>query len=250
MPKHRSYRLLCPIARALDRVGDRWSLLVLRDLHAGPARFGDLASLPGLATNLLSARLTTLQDDGLIQKRSDEHGAMVYELTDDGRATAPLLFELAAFGSRFPPPSEIRRPGNLRTVAVTLKEALRRVAADRSARVELVVDDEPFAIAIAHGSVDVVHRADPQAPLSPPRRLRSPRGRWRRSLVADQAGPRPRHGRAREQAGRDRVPEDARPRLRGLRVAGWSMQHHPIETDPPPRDPTTCPPPPRGTSPA
>ena len=42
MTKHRSYKVMCPIARGLDRVGDRWTLLILRDLHAGPARFSDL----------------------------------------------------------------------------------------------------------------------------------------------------------------------------------------------------------------
>ncbi len=159
----KSYRLLCPIARALDKVGDRWSLLIVRDLHAGPARFGELqGSLPGLASNLLSSRLEALQRDGLVAHRD---GA--YLLTPDGEATAPLLFELAAFGSRFAPPAELREPSSLRTVAVTMKEALRRVV-DPGAEfaIELLVDDDVFAISVSEGAVQVQLGELPTAPLS------------------------------------------------------------------------------------
>jgi len=168
MPNKRSYRLLCPIARGLDKVGDRWTLLILRDLHAGPARFGELqAGLTGLASNLLTSRLRQLQDDGLIQRRPDGTGAQLYALTSDGEATAPLLFELARYGGRFSPPEDIRRPGNLRTIAVTLKEALRRVVdADMHAHAEFVVDDESFSIAIDGGQIEVRYEADPEAPVS------------------------------------------------------------------------------------
>ena len=168
MPNSRSYRLLCPIARALDRVGDRWTLLVLRDLHAGPARFGDLQlGLTGLASNLLIARLRQLQDDGLVGRVSGEHGAQLYELTTDGEATASLLFELAKFGSRFSHPEDLRQPGNLRMVVVTLKEALRRVAdPSTNLHAELVVDEESFSIRIEDGQVAVQYGADAQAPVS------------------------------------------------------------------------------------
>ncbi len=169
MPRHRSYRLLCPIARALDKVGDRWSLLILRDLHAGPARFSDIQQgMPHLASNLLTSRLDQLQTGGLIERRATEYGANVYALTDHGEATAPLLFELAAFGTRWPPAEDTRRPGNMRTIAVTLKEALRRAVtkADGALSVELVVDDEPFAIAVADGAVEVRYQENLGASLS------------------------------------------------------------------------------------
>jgi DNA-binding HxlR family transcriptional regulator len=168
MANKRSYRLLCPISRALDKVGDRWTLLILRDLHAGPARFGELqAGLKGLASNLLSSRLRDLQDDGLIRRSPAAGGAHLYELTPDGEATAPLLFELAAYGGRFSHPPDVRQPGNLRTLAVTLKEALRRAAdADTHARVEFIVDDEPFAIAIDGGEVTVRYQADSDATVA------------------------------------------------------------------------------------
>ena len=77
MTAKRRYRLLCPIARALDVVGDRWALLILRDLHAGPARFHDLETGLGIATNLLTTRLIELTDAGLIE-RSTDAGRGVY----------------------------------------------------------------------------------------------------------------------------------------------------------------------------
>lgn len=153
----RRYQLLCPIARALDRVGDRWTLLILRDLHAGPARFSDLLTgLDGMASNLLTNRLKQLVEDGLVARRNAEFGVSLYQLTALGRRTRDLLFELALFGGRFPPDENIRRPGNLRTIAVTLEAACRRVvtpAADFEA--ELEVDGERVTLTARKGSVDV-----------------------------------------------------------------------------------------------
>ncbi len=168
MPKKRSYRLLCPIARALDKVGDRWTLLILRDLHAGPARFSELQDgLTGLASNLLTSRLRQMQEDGLIRHQTGAHGAQLYELTAAGEATAPLLFELGNYGSRFPPGEEIRRPGNLRTIVVSMKEGLRRsVPSDCNLHAELVVDDESFSVRIHDGHVNVRYEAAPDAPVS------------------------------------------------------------------------------------
>ncbi len=168
MAKSRSYRLLCPIARGLDRVGDRWTLLILRDLHASPARFGELQqSLPGLASNLLSTRLEQLRSDGLIVHQPLPGGGAAYALTPLGEQTAPLLFELASFGSQFPAPDDLRRPGNLRTVVVTLQESLRRVVGpDDQAHVELRVDDEAFSIRVEAGTAHVGYGEDSTAPLS------------------------------------------------------------------------------------
>ncbi|TPV94570.1 MAG: helix-turn-helix transcriptional regulator [Myxococcales bacterium FL481] len=165
MPKARSYRLLCPIARALDRIGDRWALLILRDLHAGPARFGELdRGLPGLATNLLTTRLETMVADGLIERRTAGK-AIVYALTAAGERTAPLLFELAMWGAQWPPPTDPRAPGNLRTVVVTLSEILRRAAtSDDALDLELVVDEERFGIVVGGGNVSVRYGARPEAP--------------------------------------------------------------------------------------
>ena len=161
MAGSRRYKLLCPIARALDRIGDRWTMLILRDLHAGPARFSELQSgLAGIAPNLLTERLQQLADDGLVEKRAASHSVTLYELTALGRQTKAALFELAMFGGRFPPDEDRKRPGNLRTVAVTLGEACQRVVpryADLKA--ELVIDDERFTLNIDKGKVEMLYGA-------------------------------------------------------------------------------------------
>ena len=144
----RRYKLLCPIARALDRIGDRWTLLILRDLHAGPARYTDLQSgLVGIASNLLTDRLRQLIDDGLVVKRDGEYAVVLYALTDLGARTRELLFELGMFGGRFQPDEELRRPGNLRTIVVTLSAACQRIVTpDLVFEAELNVDGEPVKL--------------------------------------------------------------------------------------------------------
>ncbi len=157
MAGSRRYRLLCPIARALDRVGDRWTLLILRDLHAGPARFSDLQNgLKGIASNLLTERLQQLADDGLIEKRDTDLGVAVYALTDEGRRTRNILFELALFGGRFAPDENLTRPGNLRTVAVTMAAAGERIATpEMNFTAGITVDGEPFTLTVGGGNVDM-----------------------------------------------------------------------------------------------
>ncbi len=106
----RSYDQYCPVAVALDAVGDRWTLLILRELLIGPRRFTDLrAALPGLAPNLLTDRVRELERDGLIERRQLPPPAArtVYALTVDGRSTAPVLAALARFGAeRLAPPGD------------------------------------------------------------------------------------------------------------------------------------------------
>lgn len=161
MAKPRSYKLLCPIARGLDRVGDRWTLLILRDLHAGPARFTDLQrGLTGIAANLLTERLSKLVDDGLARKKQGEHGAALYELTELGRTTRALIFDLAMFGARFPSDDEIVAPGNLRTVAVTLGAAAERITpGELSVVAGFVVDGEEMEVQAAGGTASVSYRS-------------------------------------------------------------------------------------------
>ena len=160
MAKPRSYKLLCPIARGLDRIGDRWTLLILRDLHAGPARFTDLQrGLTGIAANLLTERLAKLVEDGIIRKTSGPHATTLYELTDLGHKTQNLIFELAMFGAQFPPETDIVDPGNLRTVAVTLGAAARRVSAEGlSVSASLIVDGEEMELMARDGTASVAYR--------------------------------------------------------------------------------------------
>jgi DNA-binding HxlR family transcriptional regulator len=144
----RSYNLLCPISRALDHVGDRWTLLILRDLHAGPARFKDLQTgLKGIASNLLSDRLQALEASGLVQKNQSDYGVSLYSLTARGEKTDQLLFELARFGGRMPHPSKIQKPGNLRTIAVSLGTACKKaVGPDHDFVATLLIDQEAYRL--------------------------------------------------------------------------------------------------------
>jgi DNA-binding HxlR family transcriptional regulator len=98
----RNYNQNCPIARGLDVLGERWTLLILRELVGGPRRYGDLrAELPGIATNLLAERLKELQETGLVD-RADLPAPIartVYTLSDAGwERVLPILQSIAWFG--------------------------------------------------------------------------------------------------------------------------------------------------------
>jgi DNA-binding HxlR family transcriptional regulator len=111
VPTRRSYRDLCPIARALDVVGERWALLVVRELLLGPLRFSDLRrALPNASSNLVADRLRELEDRGVIVRRKlpPPAGAWVYELTEWGQALEPIVLALGEWGARIPPPPEPR----------------------------------------------------------------------------------------------------------------------------------------------
>jgi DNA-binding HxlR family transcriptional regulator len=98
------YGQLCPVARALDVVGERWSLLILRDLRRkGPSRFHQIEErLPGIAPNTLSARLRVLEEHGVIATRLYERHPPRYEyfLTPKGQDLGPVLKALFAWGQR------------------------------------------------------------------------------------------------------------------------------------------------------
>jgi DNA-binding HxlR family transcriptional regulator len=101
MPKR--YNQSCPVAKALEVVGDRWTLLAVRDLLSGAKRFQDLlATLPGIAPNILSARLKLMEEHGLIARRfySDHPPRAEYALTDKGRELGMVVGALAAWGGR------------------------------------------------------------------------------------------------------------------------------------------------------
>ena len=115
----RSYDQHCSLALALDVVGDRWALLILRDLLLGPRRFGELLDgLPGIGTDILTARLRDLEAAGLVSRRQ-EGRASWYELTGEGRALQPAMRELAIWGVRrflAPPLAEQFSPRSTLTV--------------------------------------------------------------------------------------------------------------------------------------
>ena len=163
MARKRPYQLLCPIARALDVVGDRWTLLILRDLHAGPARFQELLEGLGVATNLLTTRLAELTESGVIEKQSVD-GHSDYVLTDLGRHTDMLLWELARFGSRLDPDPAPRRPGNLRTIALPLKIVLNAVENRPNLTAQLIIDGESFTVVSTPDGVAVEYGETAMSP--------------------------------------------------------------------------------------
>jgi DNA-binding HxlR family transcriptional regulator len=119
MPTTRSYNDLCPIARALDVVGERWALLVVRELLLGPQRFSDLRlALPGVSSNLLTDRLRELEARGVICRRvlPPPAGSSVYQLTDRGRRLEVVLDALGEWGATELPPAD----GSLSATAVLL----------------------------------------------------------------------------------------------------------------------------------
>src|SRR5262245_62179671 len=99
-----NYDLRCPVARTLDIIGERWTLLILRDLFRDGARkFQDFEqSLPGASATTLSARLKKLEDHGIVARRfySDHPPRAEYVLTDKGRSLGPLLKMLLDWGSK------------------------------------------------------------------------------------------------------------------------------------------------------
>ncbi|WP_406441370.1 winged helix-turn-helix transcriptional regulator [Streptomyces sp. NBC_01613] len=101
MSRRRSYDQYCSAARALDLVGDRWTLLIVRELLAGPRRYTDLhADLPGVSTDVLASRLKDMERDGLSTRRRlpPPGAAYVYELTERGRELLPVLQALSVWG--------------------------------------------------------------------------------------------------------------------------------------------------------
>ena len=112
--KKRSYGEACRFAHALDLVGERWALLVVRELLLGPKRFTDLRNgLPNASTNILAERLRELEEGGVVRKRRlpPPAAASVYELTEWGRELEPIVTRLGAWGARSPFPPETQEIG-------------------------------------------------------------------------------------------------------------------------------------------
>ena len=97
----RDYGQHCALARALDVVGSRWTMLIVRELLPGPRRYKDLLEgLPGMGTNLLTDRLRHLEQEGIVERRTlpPPAGSTVYELSAEGRRLEAAVFELARWG--------------------------------------------------------------------------------------------------------------------------------------------------------
>jgi DNA-binding HxlR family transcriptional regulator len=153
----RSYEQFCPLAAALDQVGERWTLLVVRELLAGPARFGDISeALPGLATNLLTKRLRALEDQGIVVQRELPPPARVkvYELTKRGHALEPVLVAMANWGTALMQPEHYKDPGNLRGMLLGFRMVPPQITEGLHARVNLKVGDECLGLVLDDGALD------------------------------------------------------------------------------------------------
>jgi DNA-binding HxlR family transcriptional regulator len=165
----RTYADPCGVARALDAVGERWALLVVRELLLGPKRFTDLhRGLGGASQNVLSQRLRELEAAGVVRRRKlgPPTGSPVYELTDEGARLEPILVELGRWGRHRPMTTD----GELSVDALVLalKTTFEPAAAgDLDATFAVRVDDDELELTIAEGRLAVSRgRAkDPTASL-------------------------------------------------------------------------------------
>src|SRR2546430_3743322 len=158
MPEHR-YLQYCALARTLDVAGDRWTLLIVRELTPGPRRFTDLIDgLPGISRKLLTERLRALERDGIIARRELPPPAarQVYELTDDGRDLATAMAPLIAWGARR---IGDRKPGETfraRWPAVAMVALADREAAQGGSEAyQYLLGDPAFHFTVARGPIQL-----------------------------------------------------------------------------------------------
>lgn len=164
----RSYEQYCPLARALDIVGDRWTMLVLRELFLSPKRFTDLEHrLPGIAPNLLTARLRELEGAGLISRRrlDPPAAATVYELTERGRSLDTAMLELSRWGVQFLGTYESDLSFNVEWLVPVLDDVADRDAAKGVRETyEFHIGDASMWVRIEDGEVAVHAGRSPEPP--------------------------------------------------------------------------------------
>lgn len=154
----RSYGQHCTVAKALDVLGERWTLLLVRELLTGPKRFKDLlAGLPGIGTNLLAARLKALAEHGVVRKATlpPPAGSEVYELTDLGRSLEPVVLGLSRWGSRLMD-EEPREGDDVRPAwaAMALRSLFEPEAGGPREVYEFRIDGEAFHLRAEGGAVE------------------------------------------------------------------------------------------------
>jgi DNA-binding HxlR family transcriptional regulator len=159
----RSYGQYCGLARALDVVGDRWNLLIVRQLLIAPARYRELLDgLPGVATNLLADRLRDLETAGVVQRRLAEEGnAVVYALTPWGAELREPIESLI----RWSTPLMVYGPGDDHFRAEWLVVPLRALLVDkpaprRSSTVGIAIDDQLFQVQATRSGIEVNQHHD------------------------------------------------------------------------------------------
>lgn len=158
----RRYDDACGTAHALELIGERWALLVVRELMFGPRRFGDLrASLPGLSANVLTQRLEGLEAAGVVERRRlpPPASVQVYDLTDWGREAQPMISELGRWAARSPAhdPTLPLSPVSMMLSFRTMFDA--RKAGDARMRLGFRFGEEGFVVEVADGTLTVTRTA-------------------------------------------------------------------------------------------
>jgi DNA-binding HxlR family transcriptional regulator len=154
----KTYDQFCPIARGLDLLGERWTLLILRELSIDEQRFTDLRrALKGIAPNLLSDRLTQMQDEGLVEQAELPPPAArtVYRLTDQGLRVVPVIRAVGRFGGRYLPEDPDPEIPLRRTLIALLAPWTRREALDGSDEFVLDVDGQRQVVRVGERRTDV-----------------------------------------------------------------------------------------------
>jgi DNA-binding HxlR family transcriptional regulator len=168
MATMRTYGDGCPIAQALDLVGERWALLVVRELLLGPKRYTDLRrGLPNASPNVLSQRLGELERAGVVRRRKlpPPAGARVYELTDWGLELEETVMSLGRWGARSPTPQSDAPIVSADSVILALRARFdSRAAHGLRATYELRLGDDRFRIDVVDDQIEVArgdaHQAD------------------------------------------------------------------------------------------
>lgn len=175
----RSYDEYCGLARALDVVGERWTLLIVRNLLLGPLRYSDLLrGLPGITTNLLAKRLREMEQGGLVARTRPAGGepGHAYGLTGLGLALEPAVQELAKWGWHW---MTGPRPGDHRDLEWLLVSTRRRYVGGLHLSAELLVDGAPYHFVLAGDEATIARGPLPGADL----RVRVPAGTLVKLLV-------------------------------------------------------------------
>jgi DNA-binding HxlR family transcriptional regulator len=161
----RTYGEACATAHALDLIGERWALLVVRELLFGPKRFTDLRTgLPGASPNRLARRLRELEGLGLVQRRklAPPSGSRVYELTDWGRELEPVLVQLGRWGRRSPF-RDLDAPISSDALMLALRDDFEPTASDDlNATYAIRFGEDHFIVRVADRRLDIQRGDLPQ----------------------------------------------------------------------------------------
>ena len=161
----RSYGQYCGITTAVELIGERWAMLIVRDLIVGPRRYTDLKQgLPRIPTNILSTRLKELQEGGVVRRVPLMNCGLVYELTPYGRALEPILLALGRWGFQAmgdPEPGDVVTPDSL---TMALRTSFQSTAA-ADADIELHLGDIVLRVIVTAGELAVTQLAPPAPPV-------------------------------------------------------------------------------------